>query len=197
MVYNTTGRIIGEGKLPLDVGVVVMNITSVAFVAEYIKTGKPLVSKTLTLDGSAVAKPGNYIVPIGTSISHVIEATGGTKEEPKKILMGGPMMGIAVYTADSPVLKNNNAIVVMNEKDAVTPKETACISCGRCGTACPFNLMPVAIERAYKNGDADKLVALGVNICMECGCCSYVCPARKELADTNKAAKAFLRDIKK
>lgn len=197
MVYNTTGRVIGAGKLPLDVGVVVMNITSIAFLAEYIRTGKPLVEKVLTLDGSCVAKPGNFIVPIGTPISHLVEQAGGLKDEAAKILMGGPMMGIAVYDFEAPVMKNNNAILIFNEKDATTPKETACINCGRCTASCPFNLMPGAIERAYVKGDGERLITLAVNSCMECGCCSYVCPARKELADTNKAAKAFLRQYKK
>ncbi len=195
MVYNTTGRIIAEGKLPLDVGCVVMNITSIAFLAEYIKTGKPLVEKVLTLDGSAIKNPGNYIVPLGTPISHLIEQAGGTKAEIAKVLMGGPMMGITVYDLDSPILKNNNAILAFDKEKATLPKETDCIHCGRCISACPFNLMPVELLRAYNRKDGEALNKLKLNICMECGCCSYVCPARKELADTNKAAKAFLREF--
>lgn len=194
LIYNTTGRIVPEGKLPLDVGCIVMNVTSLAFVAKYVETGMPLVEKCLTVDGSAIAKPGNIIAPIGTSIHDIVEACGGYKTEPRKILFGGPMMGMAVPNDEVPMVKNNNAILAFAEEDAVLPPTTACINCGRCIDACPLNLMPNHIARAYKNRDAAALGRLKVMLCMECGCCSFVCPAKRELVLTNKLAKTFLRE---
>lgn len=197
MVYNATGRVIPEGKLPLDVGCIVMNVTSIAFLAKYIRTGMPLVEKVITVDGSAVKQPCNVIAPIGISIGEVLEAVGGFKEEPGKVIMGGPMMGIAVYDLGYPVLKNNNAILAFHKEDATPAQETSCIRCGRCSEVCPFDLMPAAIETAYKLGKTEDLARLKVNICMECGCCAYVCPAKRQLVATNRAAKALLTQAKK
>jgi len=194
LVYNITGRVIPEGKLPLDVGCIVMNVTSVAFLAKYAETGMPLIEKCLTVDGSAIAKPANVIAPIGTAIKDIVEACGGYKATPKKILYGGPMMGMAVPNDEVPMVKNNNAILAFDEKDARLPEPSACINCGRCIDACPFNLMPNRISRAYKAKDADALNRLKVMLCMECGCCSFVCPAKRELVMTNKLAKTFLRE---
>lgn len=196
LIYEVTGRIVGEGMLPADVGVIVSNVTSVAFLAKYLETGMPLVSKRITVDGSAVKNPKNVIVPIGTQIKDVIEFCGGYKEEPKKILYGGPMMGTAVRNDEASIIKNNNAILAFNAKDSEEKPETACIKCGRCVSACPFNLMPAEIASAYKRGDVDDLKDLKVNLCMECGCCSYVCPAKKNLVLTNKLAKALINKKK-
>ena len=194
LVYNTTGKIIPKGGLPLDVGVIVINVTTLAFIAEYLETGKPLVEKCVTVDGSAVKEPKNVIAPIGMSISDVLEAAGGTKSEPAKVLYGGPMMGIAVPSLDSPILKNTNAIVAMDAKEAKPPKTTPCISCGACINHCPLRLDPRGIARAYKLGSAEDLEKLCVDLCMECGCCSYICPAHRPLVQTNKLAKAVLRN---
>lgn len=193
MIYSATGRVVPSGKLPADVGCVVMNITSVSFLARYLKTGMPLVSKRITVDGSAVNNPMNVIVPIGTRICDVIEFTGGLKEEAKKILYGGPMMGMAVYDPEMPVMKQNNAILVFDEKDAVPPEPTACIRCGKCVAHCPMKLMPVAVEQALKVNDIDRLKKLSVLSCMECGCCSYGCPAAKPLVQSMKLAKQKVR----
>ena len=194
LVYNTLGRMIPQGGLPLDVGVVVINVTTLAFIASYIRTGMPLVEKCLTVDGSAVREPKNVIAPIGTPIADVIESAGGCKSEPAKVLYGGPMMGIAVPNLSAPILKNTNAIVVMDEKEAAPPKTTACINCGACLNHCPLRLDPRAISRAYKMAQPEELKALCVDLCMECGCCSYVCPAKRHLVQTNKLAKAVLRE---
>lgn len=193
MIYSATGRVVPSGKLPADVGCVVMNITSVSFLARYLKTGMPLVSKRITVDGSAVNNPMNVIVPIGTRICDVIEFTGGLKEEAKKILYGGPMMGMAVYDPEMPVMKQNNAILVFDEKDAVPPEPTACIRCGKCVAHCPMKLMPVAVEQALKVNDIDRLKKLSVLSCMECGCCSYGCPAARPLVQSMKLAKQKVR----
>ena len=194
LVYNTVGKMIPKGGLPLDVGVVVINVTTLAFIANYIKTGMPLVEKCLTVDGSAVKEPKNLIAPIGTSIEDVLEAAGGCKAEPAKVLYGGPMMGIAVPDLSAPIMKNTNAIVAMDEKEAKPPKTTACINCGACLNHCPLRLDPRAIARAYKLDSAEDLQTLCVDLCMECGCCSYVCPAKRHLVQTNKLAKAKLRE---
>lgn len=194
MVQSATGRKVPPGKLPSDVGCIVMNVASVAFVARYIKTGKPLVSRSLTVDGSAIAEPKNVRVPIGTSIADIIDFCGGFKEEPRKIITGGPMMGLSITGTDLPVIKNNNAILAFTEKDAKLMQEGDCIRCGRCAAACPMSLVPTLIERYTKAGDTDALKKIGVNVCMECGSCAYSCPAKKPLVQTMRAAKAFLRE---
>ena len=198
LIHNAVGRIVPEGKLPADVGVLIMNVTTVAFIAKYLRTGMPLVEKCLTVDGSAVKSPANVIVPIGTRIGDVIEAVGGFSEEPGKIMYGGPMMGIAVYTVDAPIMKNNNAITVFNKKDARHRETSACIHCGRCVEACPMGLNPTAYAKAMGLSDsadrAERLELAKVNLCIECGCCSFVCPAKRPLVETNRLAKADLRD---
>lgn len=194
MVQSATGRKVPPGKLPADVGCIVMNVASVAFVARYIKTGKPLVSRSLTVDGSAIAEPKNVRVPIGTSIADIIDFCGGFKEDPRKIITGGPMMGLSITGTDLPVIKNNNAILAFTEKDAKLMQEGDCIRCGRCAAACPMSLVPTLIERYTKAGDTDALKKIGVNVCMECGSCAYSCPAKKPLVQTMRAAKAFLRE---
>ena len=194
MVQSATGRKVPPGKLPADVGCIVMNVASVAFVARYIKTGKPLVSRSLTVDGSAIAEPKNVRVPIGTSIADIIDFCGGFKEEPRKIITGGPMMGLSITGTDLPVIKNNNAILAFTEKDAKLMQEGDCIRCGRCAAACPMSLVPTLIERYTKAGDTNALKKIGVNVCMECGSCAYSCPAKKPLVQTMRAAKAFLRE---
>ena len=193
IIYSTTGRIVKDGQLPADAGVIVLNVTTVSFIAKYLRTGMPLVSKRLTIDGSGVNKAMNVIVPLGTPIKDVYEFCGGLKADCKKILMGGPMMGIAVPDLEQPVVKNNNAIIALNEKEATPAEETACIRCGKCVYACPLNLMPAALEKAYDARNAEALVAHDVNLCMNCGCCSYVCPAKRNLAQKNQLAKAFVR----
>lgn len=194
LIHNSTGRDVPEGKLPLDVGCIVINVTTLAFISKYIETGMPLVEKCLTVDGSAVKEPKNVIAPIGTAIGKVFEFCGGYKSEPRKILYGGPMMGISVPNDSVPLLKNNNAILAFDEKDATLAPTTACIKCGRCVSACPIGLMPASIERAYKLKDGDELNALKVGLCMECGCCSFVCPAKRELVLVNKLSKVIARE---
>ena len=194
LVYNTTGKVIPKGGLPLDVGVIVVNVTTLAFCAEYMETGMPLIEKCVTVDGSAVKEPANVIAPIGTPIEKLFEACGGFKSEPAKIIYGGPMMGIAVPSVETPVLKMTNAVIAMDEKEAAPPKTTPCINCGNCLRHCPFKLDPKGIMSAYNIGDGEALEALNVDLCMECGCCSYVCPAKRPLVQTNKLAKVKLRE---
>ena len=199
IIYNTTGLTVPEGKLPVDVGVLVINVTSLAVIASYIKTGMPLVEKCVTVDGSAVKEPCNVIAPIGTSIREIIEFAGGLKEDAGKVLFGGPMMGIAACSVDEPISKTTNAITVLNVKDATERESSACIHCGRCVSACPIGLNPTAFSKALNYGTEEKMARLeeySVNLCMECGCCSYVCPANRPLVQNNRLGKTALREYK-
>ncbi len=196
LIFNTTGRVVPEGKLPADVGVIVMNVTSAAFIAKYIETGMPLVEKTVTVDGSAIKEPKNITAPIGTSVADLIEAAGGFSEEAGKVMYGGPMMGIALYSLDAPILKNTNAVVAFSKKDSKNPKESACIHCGRCVSVCPMGLNPTIYAKAMGLSDtadrAERLEAAKINLCIECGSCSFVCPAKRPLVENNRLAKADL-----
>ena len=198
LIYNTTGREVPEGGLPSDVGVLIMNITSLAFMARYAETGMPLVEKCLTLDGDAVKEPKNVIVPIGTSVRELFELAGGFSGEIGKVLYGGPMMGVAMCSLDEPVMKNTNAITVLSRKASVIPEGTACIHCGRCVEICPMGLNPPYYAKAMNLDDhterAERLTTAKVMLCIECGSCSFVCPAKRPLVENNRLAKAELRE---
>ncbi len=191
IIYSATGRKLPAGKLPSDVGCIVMNITSVATLYHFITTGMPLVSKRITVDGTAVAEPKNLSVPIGTPIKEILNFAGVNTEQADRILMGGPMMGSPVVSSDSVLEKRNNAILVM--KDPKPQPQTACIRCGRCASACPMTLYPAMVETALTLGNYEKLNSLNINYCMECGCCSYVCPAKRPLTQVMRTAKAEIR----
>ena len=194
LIYHTTGKIVPIGKLPIDVGCVVLNCTTLAMIGSYLKTGMPLVRKCVTVDGGAVKEPQNVIVPIGTSMEDVFAVCGGLTETPDRVVYGGPMMGVAVPDTSAPIMKNTNAILALTKRETKTPKTTACIRCGSCTNSCPFGLNPAAFARAYQARDAVSLDALSLMGCMECGCCSFVCPANRPLVQTNKLAKAFLKE---
>ncbi len=193
LIAATTGRQVPPGKLPADVGCVVMNVTSVAFLSRYFKTGLPLIDKRLTVDGSAIAHPKNVRVLIGTPVCEVIAFTGGVKRRVDKLLMGGPMMGLALMDDTVPVLKQNNAILALSEEDVDTIPSSVCIRCGRCVQACPMHLIPPALAAAYAQKDTDALQKLGVATCMECGCCSFSCPAHRPIVQTMRLAKDAVR----
>ena len=198
LIYNTTKRIIPEGKLPADVGVIVINVTTLALLAKYVETGEPLVRRRVTVDGSAVADPKNVIAPIGTSLRELIEFAGGLKEDAGKVLYGGPMMGIPASNLDDPTLKTTGGITVLNVKDSILPEPTACIHCGRCVRGCPLNLSPITFAKAIANENKDERIAIleesKVMLCMECGCCSYVCPASRPLVQNNRIGKSEVRE---
>lgn len=195
MIQSATGRQLPPGKLPSDIGCMVMNVASTAFISRYLKTGKPLVSRSLTVDGLAIKEPKNVRVPIGTSISDIIDFCGGFKDEPVKIVAGGPMMGIAITDLDHPLSKSNNALLAFSKEDAKVFQETDCIRCGRCASACPLSLVPTRIVRNTKAKDADSLIKDGVMVCMECGSCAYSCPAKKPLVQHMRLAKALVREV--
>lgn len=198
IIHNTTRRIVPEGKLPADVGVIVMNVSTLAFIADYVDTGMPLVEKTLTLDGGAIANPMNVSVCVGTPIGEIIAFAGETKGEIGKVLYGGPMMGVPIRSLDEPVRKTTNAITVMTREESIKADATACIHCGRCVSACPMGLNPAALSGALeiesKEDKVQRLEDFKINLCMECGCCSFVCPALRPLVQNNRLAKGVVRE---
>ena len=193
LIRACTGRRIPDGKLPADIGCLVMNVTSVAFLSDYIRTGIPLVKKRITIDGTAVKNPQNVIVPLGTRISDVIAFCGGYQKPAKKILMGGPMMGLALTDDSLSILKQNNAIIAFAEKEAKLPKPTACIRCGRCAEVCPMGLLPARLEKQANFKNVESLKRLGVASCMECGCCAYNCPAHRQLVQAIRMGKTIVK----
>ena len=193
LVQACTGRKVPEGKLPADVGCLVMNIGSLSFLASYMRTGMPLTLKRVTLDGSAIAHPQNVIVPVGTPIKDVVAFCGGYKAEPKKLIMGGPMMGVAITSDELPILKQNNAILAFDQREAHLRQPTACIRCGRCVAACPMHLMPTKLEQAVERQDVEALQSLDIMTCMECGCCSFSCPAGRRLVQAIRLGKNYVR----
>lgn len=196
LVQACTGRRVPPGKLPSDVGCVVMNVTSIAFLAQYLKTGIPLVSKRVTVDGSAIKNPQNVIVPVGTPIKDLIEFCGGYSVPPKKILYGGPMMGLALSNDNLPILKQTNAIIAFAEKEATLKESGACIRCGKCIDNCPMSLMPVILSKAAEKKDIEKLKKYDLPSCIECGSCSFICPAHRHLLQSLRIGKQLLKEAK-
>ena len=191
LIQSVTGREVPSNGLPADVGVIVLNVTTVATIGKYLTNGLPLMTKRLTVDGSAIQKPQNVEVIIGTPLADVIEFCGGFKETPSKIICGGPMMGVAMSDTTYPVIKQNNAILAFTEKEACMPNETACIRCGTCLSSCPILLSPVEIKEAYEAQDTEKLIQLHAEVCMGCGVCSYVCPAKQRLSPATTLARVI------
>lgn len=195
LIYAVTGRVVPAGKLPSDVGVLAQNVATAAFVAEYLKTGMPLIKKKITVDGGAVVHPKNVEVLIGTPLKEVFEFCGGFGEEPRKIIMGGPMMGVAQFSLDSTVLKQNNALLALTDAETVESIESVCIRCSKCVAACPMSLLPLYINANVSRGDFEETKKYHVNDCIECGCCSFVCPASRHLVQSIRYAKAELRKL--
>ena len=193
IIRTVTGKTVPMGRFPADVGCLVMNITSIAFLERYMKTGKPFVSRTVTVDGPAVLKPMNVRVPVGIRINELVEFCGGYKTPPTKIILGGPMMGTASADLNAIISKTTSSVLLMGEKDGQVRPETACIRCGRCIAACPMNLMPGRLEQAYRAEDTAELERLCALNCMECGCCSYVCPASRQVVQRIRLGKMLLR----
>ncbi len=193
LIKAITGREVPSGGLPMDVGVVVQNVGTARAIYQAVRYGRPLVERVTTLTGDAVAGPGNYLVRIGTTFNYIIEKTGGFKADPLKVINGGPMMGIAQYSLDVPVIKGTSGIVVFSEKKVFIAEEGPCIRCGRCIDACPMYLMPTTMAKLIKAGRFDDARKIGLFDCIECGSCSFVCPANIPLVQYFKYGKAELR----
>ena len=197
MLYNATGRVSIAGKRFPYFHAIIINVSSLAKVAEYLSTGMPLVERIVTVDGPAVQEPKNLIAPIGTRISELLKVTG-LKHEAGKVVVGGPMNGNAVCSVDDPIVKVSNCVLVFDEKNSVLPEPSSCIHCGRCISKCPIKINVPAVEDAMRVADEAKreklLIETGVRQCVDCGCCSYVCPAHRHLLATNQEAKWWLKD---
>ena len=189
------------GGIPPMIGVVVLNVATVAAIAEAVISNLPLTHRVVTVTGEAIAKPGNYYVPIGTSVEDLIEFCGGVTQKSAKVVLGGPMMGIAIADLKAPITKTAGAITVLTKEQIGRAKfarrQTPCIRCGRCLGVCPENLNPTKIAHAVKNNLLDVAESYYISACMECGCCSYVCPANIEITGYIKTGKIFLARQKK
>jgi electron transport complex protein RnfC len=184
------------GGIPPMIGLVVLNIATVAAIAEAVISGAPLTRRVVTVTGEAITRPGNYYVTIGTSVEDLIEFCGGVTELCAKVVLGGPMMGIAIADFKTPVTKTTNAVTVLTKEQIGSAKfarrQTPCIRCGRCLQACPENLNPTRIAHAVKNNLLNVAKHYYISACIECGCCSYVCPANIEVTGYIKTGKIFL-----
>ncbi len=184
------------GGIPPMIGVVVLNVATVAVIAEAVIYDSPLTHRVVTVTGEGIANPGNFYVPIGTSVAELIEFCGGLTEEVVKVIIGGPMMGIAIADLTTPVAKTTGAVTVLTKKQIGAAKfagrQTPCIRCGRCLEVCPEHLNPTKIAHAVKNNLLEVAENYYINACMECSCCSYVCPANIELTGYIKTGKTLL-----
>lgn len=187
-------RVVPEGKLPMEVGVIVHNVGTCAAIYDAVERQKPLYERMVTVTG-AVKEPKNLMVRIGTPISKLIEYCGGFTGEPEKIVMGGPMMGLAVTSLDTPVMKGTSGILVYRKQDMPDLRQYKCMRCGRCVEACPMGLVPSAMDRFVIKELYESLADWHVMNCIECGCCSYVCPSRRTLAGGFKTSKRIVAGI--
>ena len=194
LINAVTGRKVKPGQLPWQVGCIVSNIDTVAAVARAVVRHQPLISRIVTLGGDALKNPVNYRVRIGTPFSYAIEQSGGTVCEPAKILMGGPMMGLAVPSIDVPVIKGTSGILVLSSKSARLQNETACIRCAKCVYVCPMKLQPNLLDKSARSNDFDELEKLNISDCIECGSCAFICPSKRRQVQQIKIAKAKLRE---
>ncbi len=186
-------REVPAGGLPLDVGIVVQNVASVATIAEVFETGLPLIERIVTVTGEGVREPANLIVPVGTRISHLLATCGGLTEDAKKVILGGPMMGTAVPDLEAPILKGTTGIVVLTEAQCESRRQYPCIRCGHCLDACPVFLDPQILGALARAGREDEMEAHNLSVCMLCGCCSYVCPSHIPLSQLFAASRTALR----
>ncbi|MHC5011673.1 MAG: electron transport complex subunit RsxC [Planctomycetota bacterium] len=195
LIKAVLDREVPSGKLPLDVGVVVQNVASVATIAEVFETGLPLVERIVTVTGPGVRKPANLIVPVGTKVGDLLDACGGVTDDAKEIVNGGPMMGAAVGSLDAPVLKGTTGIVVLRERDCKPEQTYPCIRCGHCLDACPVFLNPQLLGDLALAGRHEEMQSAHVWDCMLCGCCSYVCPSNIPLSQLFQASRAALKKM--
>jgi electron transport complex protein RnfC len=189
-ILAALGRTVPGGALPLDVGVVVINVGTVATVARAVLRGKPLTHRVVTVSGHGIQTPRNLLVPIGVSYRELVEYCGGLKKSAARILAGGPMMGFTLGDLDSPVTKGTSGVTVLTADDVARAEETHCVRCGRCVDVCPMNLVPTRLALASRKKDWDLAKKYHLMHCVECGCCAYVCPASIPLVQLMRLGKA-------
>ena len=197
IIYATTGRAINSSMLPADAGCVVNNVDTVVAIYHAVIEGKPLMNRIVTVTGDAIANPQNFIVRIGTNYHELVEEAGGFKQEPVKIVSGGPMMGFALFGLDVPTTKTASALLCLTEDEVSRMEPSACINCGRCVEVCPGRVVPKLLAVAAANGDEETFLANDGMECCECGSCSFVCPAKRHLTQNIKSMRKLLLAKKK
>lgn len=192
ILRNVTGRSVPRGGHLTDVGALLFNVTTMSEIGRYLRTGMPLVRRRITVMGDAIEHPMNLDVAIGTPIGEILEFCG-LKEDPRKVVIGGPMMGVTQVELDAPIVRQNSGLLAFSHELVERPQTTACIRCSACIDNCPIHLAPISIQKAYYKHDIEGLDRLMADLCVECGTCSYVCPARQPLAQSTRFARAALR----
>ena len=189
IIYATTGRAINSSMLPADAGCVVNNVDTIVAIYHAVIEGKPLMNRIVTVTGDAIADPRNFIVRIGTNYHELIEEAGGFKEEPVKIISGGPMMGFGIFDLDVPTTKTASALLCLTKDDVSAMEPSACINCGRCVEVCPGRVVPRMLADYAENYEEEEFLSHNGMECCECGCCSFVCPAKRPLTQTIKSMR--------
>lgn len=189
LIKAITKRTVPSGGLPADVGVIVINIDTATAISRAFRQGIPLIERIVTVSGDCIANPTNYSVPIGVPIKHIIESAGGFTDEPKKVILGGPMMGIAQYSLDTPIIKTSSAVLALKDAGYVYNDSSVCIRCGKCVDTCPMRLMPLYLNKYAKAGDLEMAEKYHILDCIECGICSYLCPGMQGPLQNIRSAK--------
>ena len=198
LIYAATGRKVNSSMLPADAGCIVDNIDTVTAIYQAVRFGEPLMSRIVTVTGDAVQNPCNFEVPVGMFLSELLEQAGGLKHEAAKIICGGPMMGKALFTMDVPVTKTTSALTCLTEDEVSALAPSACINCGRCVSVCPGQILPARLSVFAEHGEEEKFLKYGGMECCECGCCSFICPARRPLTqEISSMRKVLLAKRKK
>ncbi|MDE6253896.1 MAG: electron transport complex subunit RsxC [Lachnospiraceae bacterium] len=197
LIYAVTGRKINSSMLPADAGCVVDNVDTMFAIYEAVINGKPLISRVITVTGDAITNPKNFLVRIGTNQNELIEAAGGFKSQPEKVISGGPMMGIAMSSLDVPVLKGSSALLCMQHDEVSAAEEGNCINCGRCADVCPGHILPSRLAKLASRGDMEGFEKMNGLECCECGCCSFICPAKRNLTQAIKSMRKEVLASKK
>jgi len=189
IINAISGKEVPMGKLPMDVGCIVVNVGTVAEIYRALSSGIALHRRIVTVSGDAISSPSNIYARIGTPFKALVDACGGTKADPHKIIMGGPMMGIAGVSLDIPVVKGTSGLLLFSEKYTKHEAERNCIRCGRCVSVCPMKLIPTTLDLYSRKGDTESLMKNNILNCMECGSCTYVCPSKRYLVQSIRLGK--------